>query len=432
VIDRARRVETVVIGAGQAGLTMSSLLREAGREHLVVDRRDRHGGGWLDRWESFRLVTPNWTAALNGYPYDGGDPDGFMPRDEIAARIARYATAIDAPVDLGTTVHRLAPRPDRGRGFRLTTSRGTVDTDRVVVATGGFHTPKIPAIGDQFPTRLLQLHSQGYRSEAALPSGAVLVIGTGQSGVQIAEELHHAGRRVILSVGRCGRAPRRYRGRDFFYWLWGMRVRGAEFGVALPTIEQLPDPLLRFACNPHLSGHDGGHETNLRRMARDGIRLVGRITGVEGERIACAPDLAANLAFADAFFDERLRGPMDTYIERSGADAGPDDREPFTYEPPAVGELDLAAEDVSTVIWTTGYALDFSWIDLPILDDAGVPFQDRGVSPVPGLTFIGLPWLRDQGSATLFGVARDAIDLAERMETRAARRPLKPIAADGS
>jgi putative flavoprotein involved in K+ transport len=419
VSDRARRVETVVVGAGQAGLTMSSLLREAGREHLVVDRRDRLGGGWLDRWTSFRLVTPNWTASLNGFPYDGDDPEGFMPRDEIAARIARYADVIAAPVELETTVERLAPRPDRGRGFRLTTSRGIVDADRVVVATGGFQTPKIPAIGHRLPTRLRQLHSQTYRSEDDLPSGAVLVVGTGQSGVQIAEELHRAGRRVILSVGRCGRAPRRYRGRDFFHWLWGIRARGVEFGVALPTVEQLPDPLLRFACNPHLSGHGGGHDTNLRRMARDGMTLIGRITGVRDERIACAPDLAANLAFADAFFDERLRGLMDTFIERSGADAGPDDREPFTFEPPAVGIVDLAAEGVSTVIWTTGYAFDFTWIDLPILDAAGVPIQDRGLSPVPGLSFIGLPWLRDQGSATLFGVARDAIDLAERMEAPA-------------
>ncbi len=412
---RARRVETVVIGAGQAGLTMSSFLRDAGREHLVVDRRDRLGGGWLDRWESFRLVTPNWTASLNGFPYDGDDPDGFMPRDEIAARIARYAEVIDAPVELGTSVDRLGPRRDGGRGFRLATSRGTVDADRVVVATGGFHTPKIPAIASQLPARLLQLHSQAFRSEGALPRGAVLVVGTGQSGVQIAEELHRAGRRVVLSVGRCGRAPRRYRGRDFFHWLWGIRGRGAEFGVTLPTVEQLPDPRLRFACNPHLSGHGGGHDTNLRRMASDGITLLGRITGVEDERIACAADLAANLAFADAFFDERLRGPMDSFIERSGAEAGPDDREPFTYEPPAVAQLDLIAEDVSTVIWTTGYAFDFAWIDLPVLDDVGVPIQNRGLSPIPGLSFIGLPWLRDQGSATLFGVAGDAAHLAERM-----------------
>ena len=394
---------------------MSSILRGAGREHVVLDRRDRLGGGWLDRWESFRLVTPNWTAAFNGFPYDGEDPDGFMPRDEIAARVARYAKVIDAPVELDTTVDRLAAQSDRGRRFRLTTSRGIIDAERVIVATGGFHVPKIPPIGGQLPARLLQLHAHTYRAERGLPKGAVLVVGTGQSGVQIAEELHRAGRRVFLSVGHCGRAPRRYRGHDFFTWLWGMRSRGAELGVGLPTVEQLPDPRVRFACNPHLSGHHGGHETNLRRMASDGITLIGRVMAVDGERIGCAPDLPANLAFADAFFDERLRGAIDTFIERSGAEAGPDDREPFDFEPPEVVALDLAAEGVDSVIWTTGYALDFSWIDLPILDAAGVPIQDRGVSPVPGLSFIGLPWLRDQASATLFGVARDAADLGERI-----------------
>ena len=180
-------------------------------------------------------------------------------------------------------------------------------------------------------------------------------------------------------------------------------------------MEQLPDPRLRFACNPQLSGHHGGHDMNLRRMARDGITLVGRLAGIDGERVSFAPDLAANLAYADAFFDERLRGPIDTFIERSGTTAEPDDREPFAYGPPEVAELDLAAEGIGSVIWTTGYRSDFSWIDLPILDPFGVPVHQRGVSSIPGLSFLGLPWHRDQGSATLFGVARDGADLLERM-----------------
>ena len=414
--DRDHRIiDTVVIGAGQAGLTMSSYLRDAGLEHLVLERRDRLGGGWQDRWDAFRLVTPNWTASFPGFPYDGDDPDGFMPRDAIVERIARYAEVIGAPVELGTAVRRLERRATGAHPFHLTTARGTIDAERVVVATGGFHVPKIPAVSAQLPDRIIQLHSHAYRNAAALPDGAVLVVGSGQSGVQIAEELQAAGRRVLLSVGHCGGVPRRYRGRDVFHWLWGMRARGAEYGVPLPTVEQLASPALRFACNPHLSGHHGGHDTNLRRMARDGITLVGRIERVASERLELAPDLAANLAFADGFFDERFRGPIDTFIERSGAEAGPDDREPVTFEPEEIRELDLDATGISTVIWTTGYGLDFGWIDLPILDELGVPLQERGVSPVPGLYFLGLPWLRDQGSATLFGVGRDGADLFERM-----------------
>ena len=408
-------IETVVVGAGQAGLTASALLRDAGQEHVVLDGRDRLGGGWLDRWDSFCLVTPNWTASFAGFPYDGDDPDGFMTRDQIAARVARYAAVIHAPVELGARVEHLGPADDGRPGFRLVTPRGAVRARRVIVATGGFHEPRIPVFGAALPTRIAQYHPHTFRGEHALPPGAVLVVGSGQSGVQIADELHAASRRVILSTGRCGRVPRRYRGRDIFHWLWHMRTDGAALGIPLPTVEHLPDPRLRFACNPQLSGHDGGHDMNLRRMASDGIVVVGRLAAVEGERVAFAPDLAANLAFADAFFDERLRGPIDTFIERSGAVGGPDDREAFAFEPPQVDTMDLAAERVGSVIWTTGYRFDAGWIGLPILDTFGTPDHLRGVSRATGLYFLGLPWQRDQASATLFGVASDGNDLMERI-----------------
>ncbi len=394
---------------------MSRYLRESGSEHLVLERRDTLGGGWQDRWDSFRLVTPNWTSAFAGFPYDGDDPDGFMPRAEIAARVARYAEVIDAPVLLGTTVKRLERPADRTRGFRLTTDRGTIDADRVVVATGGFHMPRIPAAADRIAARVTQMHSHAYRNEAALPAGAVLVVGSGQTGVQLAEELHDAGRRVFLSVGHCGRVPRRYRGSDIFHWLWSLRSRGGEFGTPLPTVDQLPDPRLRFACNPHLSGHGGGHDTNLRRFAAEGMTLVGRFDDADGERVRTASDLPANLQFADAFFDLQLRPRIDLFIERAGIEAPPDDRRPFDFEPPEIADLDLAAEGISTVIWTSGYRLDYGWIDLPIFDEGGSPRHVRGVTEVPGLFFLGLPWQVDQGSATLFGVNRDAAGLAERM-----------------
>jgi putative flavoprotein involved in K+ transport len=407
------RIETAIIGAGQAGLTMSWYLREAGREHLLLDRRSTLGGGWQDRWDSFRLVTPNWTAAFPGDPFAGPDPDAFMPRDAIVARVAGYARTIDAPVHLDTAVERLSARSDGG--FHLETSDGSVDADRVVVAAGSFHAPRIPAIAGDLPARLTQLHSHDYLSESSLPPGGVLVVGSGQSGVQIAEELMDAGRAVHLSVGTAGRVPRRYRGSDLFRWLHGLSTRGEVVGVSLPTVDALPDPRMRLMGNPHLSGHGGGHDTNLRQFAADGMTLLGRIEAVSGERLSLAGDLSANLARADAFFAQRFGDLCDRFIERSGIEAPPDDRVPFDFEPPELRELDLAGHGISSVIWTTGYRLDYGWLDLPILDEQGFPRQQRGVSDVPGLYFLGLLWQRNQLSATLMGPAADARHLAATM-----------------
>jgi putative flavoprotein involved in K+ transport len=411
------RVDTVVIGAGHAGLAMSWHLRQASREHVVLERRATLGGGWQDRWDAFRLVTPNWCSSLPGFPYDGDDPDGFMPRDEIAARVARYATVIDAPVRLETGVERLEHRPDGGPGFRLTTTAGPVDADNVIVAVGGFHRPNVPPIAATLPDRIHQVHSHAYRRESDLPPGAVLVVGSGQSGMQIAEELHDAGRRVVLSVGRCGRVPRRYRGKDLFHWIALAAQRGPEVGVGLPTVEMLPDARMRFAGNPHLSGHGGGHDTNLREFGARGMTLIGRLEAIDGERVRIAPDLAENLAFADQFFAERFRSILDGFIAAAGIDAPADEPATFAFDPPEVTDLDLAAEGISSVVWTSGYRLDFSWIDLPILDAQGAPRHVRGVSEVPGLFFLGIPWLHDQSSATLFGATRDAAYLAGQIAT---------------
>ena len=405
-------VDTVVIGAGQAGLIMSWHLQRAGRPHLVVERRERLGGGWQDRWDGFRLVTPNWTTALPGYPYDGPDPDGFMDRAELVARIAGYAEAIAAPVQAATEVLRLSGLDGPRARFRLETSRGSIVARHVIVATGAYQVPKIPVAASGFSPRVLQLHAHDYRSEQQLPPGGVLVIGSGQTGVQLAEELHAAGRAVTLSVGRCGRVPRRYRGHDYFWWLRGLVTRGPELGTPLPTIDQLPDPRLKFACNPHLSGHGGGHDTNLRQMALDGIRLVGRFEAGDGERARFAANLAETLAFADGLFDARFRPMFDAYAERAGIDVPADDRAWPAYEPPEVTELDLAADGIGTILWTTGYRPDYGWLDLPVLDEFGVPRHTRGVSEVPGLTFIGLLWQLDNASANLTGVGRDAEYLA--------------------
>ena len=406
-------IGTVVIGAGQAGLTMSWYLASAGRDHVVLDRRPRAGGGWQDRWDAFRLVTPNWSASFPGDPYDGTDPDGYMARDEVVARVAGFAERSGAPLALGTDVQRLVPRDG---GWTVETNEGPIRASNAVVATGGFHRPMVPPLGAELPARLAQLHSHDYHNQSHLPPGAVLVVGSGQSGVQIAEELADAGQTVYLSVGSAGRVPRRYRGRDIFGWLDAIVREGPAHGVALPTADKLPDPRMRLAGNPHLSGHGGGHDTNLRAFAASGrMTLLGRITGVSGERLDLADDLPAKLAFADAFFGERFQPLIEALIAAQGIDAPPDDREPVAHDPPVPRTLDLVAAGISSVLWTTGYRRDYDWIDAPITDELGFPRQVRGVGEIPGLFFIGALWQSSQASATLFGVDTDARELARGM-----------------
>lgn len=407
-------IDSVVIGAGQAGLLMSWHLQQAGRDHVVLDRRETLGGGWQDRWDGFRLVGPNWTTEMPGYPYDEPDPDGFMTRDEVVGRMRRYADVIGAPVHRSTEVLRLSAGGGDGRRFRVETSQGPIDTDAVIVATGAFQVPKIPAAAAGFSPRVLQLHAHDYRNPGLLPPGGVLVVGSGQTGVQLADELHAAGRDVVLSVGHCGRAPRRYRGHDFFWWFRQIVVRGPEVGTPLPSVDQLPDPRMKFACNPHLSGHAGGHDTNLRQMAKDGIRLAGRFEGAHGERATFAADLGDNLRFADGFFDARFRDLIETFAQRAGIPLTEDDRVWPAFEPPESTELSLADAGIGTVLWTTGYAADYGWLDLPVLDEAGLPRHQRGVTDVPGLSFIGLLWQHDNASANLLGVFADAEYLVSR------------------
>ena len=407
----SRQAETVVIGAGQAGLAMSWHLGQAGRDHVVLERRPTLGGGWQDRWDAFRLVGPNWSTSLPGLPYDGNDPDGFMPRDEIAGRVAGYATTIDAPVVTEAGVEHLRARA--AGGFDVLTTQGRIEARQVIVATGGFHVPNLPRLAENLPARVLSLHAQDYRRPADLAPGGVLVVGSGQTGVQLVEELRAVGRDVWLSVGSAGRVPRRYRGKDCFYWLWSLAERGADVGFPLPTVDKLPDPRRRLAGNPALSGHGGGHETNLRQMGRDGTTLLGRIVAIDAERIRLGPDLPANLAAADRFFDERFRGLIDGFIDALGLDSPP--AEPpivVDFDPPIVDSLDLAAAGISTVLWTTGYRQDLGWIEPSITDDMGFARQHRGVTEVQGLFLIGSLWQHDQASATLFGLPRDAGVLA--------------------
>jgi putative flavoprotein involved in K+ transport len=394
---------------------VSDRLRRAGREHVVLERRRALGGGWLDRWDAFQLVSPNWTLSVDGFPYRGSDPDGYAVRDEIVDHFRAYAAAIHAPVELETEVTSLDPLDGSGGSrFRLETSRGQIEAREVVVAGGPFQVPFLPPLASAADPSIHQLHLHDYRNPTELPPGGVLLVGSGQSGVQLAEELMAAGRAVTISLGRCGRSARSYRGRDIFWWLREIAIKGPALGVRLPSAATLPDARLRFACNPQLSGHGKRHDTNLRAMARDGLRIAGRLQAIEGTRVRFAADASEALRFSDTFFGERFKPMLDRYADAIGLDLADDDLAQVAYDPIPVTDLDLAAEGISTIVWTSGYRPAFDWIHAPVLDGQGLPRQSDGATDVPGLQFIGTPWLVDMGSANLVGVERDVDALAAR------------------
>lgn len=425
-----QQVDTVVVGAGQAGLATSYWLREAGREHLVLERRATLGGSWQDRWDSFRLITPNFVLQLPGMPYDGADPEAFLDRNETVALLRRYAAEVDPPVVLNTGVDHLAVE---NGGFRIRAGDRQLRARNVVLATGPYPRPKLPVFADAVPDHILQLHTDDYRRPEQLPEGAVLVVGSGQSGTQIAEELQDAGRQVHLAVSMCPAAPRRYRGRDFFWWLAQMMMQGPRYGLGLPDVKDLPTPAARFQCHPHLVSDDGGRGTSLRELAHRGMRLYGRLESIHGPQARFSDDLARRLAFAETAFDLKFKPVFDVFAAAAGIDAPPDSREDHDtrYTPSTSTELDLEAAGIGTVLWATGYRLDFDWLDVPILDEWGYPRHTRGVTEQPGLYAVGLPWLHTEGSATIPGVGADAAHIVQHIAARAAsdRQPQQPAPA---
>src|SRR5258708_25186042 len=274
------RAEVVIIGGGQAGLALSYYLTQQGRTHLVLEQ-GRVGETWRSgRWDSFTLITPNWMTQLPGFPYQGDDPDGFMPRENIAAYLEQYAASFNAPLQCGIRVTTVRQQPG-GDGYLVEAEQMTFEARTVVLATGAYPKPKLPTASTALPVHLCQMHTSEYRNPQTLPSGAVLVVGTRQSGCQIAEELHQSGRQVYLATSICGRDRRRYRGRDSSWWLTRM-------GFFDRTIDQLPSPNAALGCSPQLSGAQGGHDINLRQFAREGIILLGHLQAVQGKQIILA------------------------------------------------------------------------------------------------------------------------------------------------
>ncbi|MGB0213523.1 MSMEG_0569 family flavin-dependent oxidoreductase [Algiphilus sp.] len=406
-------LEVAVIGGGQAGLSISWFLTRAGIDHRVFERH-APGHEWrTNRWDSFCLVTPNWQCRLPGFPYPGDDPHGFMLRDEIVAYIETYAASFDPPLRTGVTVERVRPAGD---GFDIDTSEGPYRAAQVVAATGGYHRPRIPRLAHALPEGIEQLHSSEYRAPEQLPEGEVLVVGTGQSGCQIAEDLHLAGRRVHLSVGSAPRSPRFYRGRDVTDWL-------TDSGYYAISIDRHPQgEAVREKTNHYLSGRGGGREIDLRVFATQGMQLYGRLQDVEGGALRFRPDLAANLDRADASA-EAIKRTIDDYIAANGIDAPTEPPYRRVWEPDAEpASLDLRAAGITTVIWCTGFDADFGWLQAPVFDGRGEPVHKRGVTPVPGVYFLGLPWLHTWGSGRFSDVGDDAEHLFAHIQARARTR----------
>jgi len=407
-------IDTAIIGGGQAGLSVSYYLTRHGCDNIVLEQSAQVGNAWRNqRWDSFTMVNPNWMVRLPGAEYRGDDADGFMCRDGIVTYLEHYAERFKLPVRYDVRVVAVEREPAT-QAYVLRTSAGALRAANVVVASGRFQQPKIPAFSDPLPAAICQLHSSEYRNPQALPAGAVLVVGSGQSGAQIAEDLYQSGRRVYLCVGSAGRLPRRYRGKDIMWWL-------QQLGTLDRTVDQLRSPAAKFKALPHLSGTAGGHTLNLHQFARDGVALLGRLEGVDGGKIRLAPDLKEKLAKADKFEADWLR-VIDKHIERNGLDAPPEKPPALRdgYAADMISELDLESAGISTVIWASGYRFDFSLVRLPILDDDGYPIQRRGATRYPGLYFAGLPWLHKASSGNLSGVGDDAAFIASNIAARAA------------
>jgi putative flavoprotein involved in K+ transport len=390
-------VSTIVVGAGQAGLAVSRELGRAGIEHVVLER-GRVGQSWRDRWDSFCLVTPNWTVQLPGHHYDGDDPDGFMLRDEVVSYLERYAAGAGAPVREGVEVTALRPRA--GGGFELDTSDGRIEADAVVLGTGAYQRPHRPPGAATLPPDVLQIDVADYRSPAQLPDGRVLVVGSGQSGAQIAEELHEHGREVFLSCGKAPWLPRQIGGRDLAWW-------GLETGYFDRPLSSLPSPAGRLNANLLTTGRDGGHDLHLRTLRAMGVTLLGRFAGAENGRARFARDLAESVAWGDERRADFVRLVRDFATEQGLAQPELPDPEPF--DPSAPEELDLRG--FGAVIFAGGFRPDHaSWVHCPgAFDELGFPVHEDGASTVaPGLYFVGVHFLRKRKSSLLIGVGEDA------------------------
>jgi putative flavoprotein involved in K+ transport len=404
----------IVIGGGQAGLAMSYHLSRNNIDHVVLEKNTIAHAWKTQRWDAFCLVTPNWQCQLPGFSYPGNDPKGFMLRDDIVAYVENYAKKIAAPVREGVAVTRLK-REDDGR-FLLTTTSGELSADQIVLAVGGYHIPNIPRMAERIDSSITQIHSSSYRNPDQLPAGDILVVGSGQSGCQIAEDLHLAGRQVHLAVGSAPRCPRVYRGRDAVEWLDDLGQ------YDLPVDKHSLKERVRKNANHYLTGRDGGRDIDLRKFALEGMRLYGRLNNIEKGVLKFGNDLATNLDNADRVYNG-ICGLIDDHIAKAGIEAPAGVHYDPVWQPSATPTaLDLANSNIKSIIWTTGFQSDWSWVELPMFDGAGYPTHKRGITSADGAYVLGLPWLYTWGSGRFIGVGRDAEYLATAIVQRNEKR----------
>lgn len=402
-------VDTVIIGAGHAGLAASYYLTRDGIEHAVLERGQIAERWRRERWDSLVFQFPNWSLRLPGYAYQGQDPDGYASKDEFIRFLEEYAVRSLAPVRCGSEVITLRDSEDH-RTMKLDTTSGMIEARNIIVATGPFQAPKIPAISRDLPSDLFQIHARDYRNPLQLPEGAVVVVGSGASGTQIAEELNRSGRKVFLAVGRFHKTPRRYRGRDFYWWFDKLGYWHTPLTAMPPESKSL-----RFV----VTAIDGGHDVDLRQYAAEGIILTGRLKKANLQEIEFCDDLDVTLAEGDAWY-AKFKREMDEYANRHepALPVEHDSPSPATHgsdKPNRILKLNLIEEGISAVVWASGYVCDFSWIKLPILDAAGDPIHERGVTKRRGLYFLGLRRAYTIGSALVAGVVNDAAYIADQV-----------------
>jgi len=405
---------TVIIGAGQSGLAMSKHLTERSVDHVVLERGEVANSWRTERWDSLRLLTPNWQSRLPGYAYDGDDPDGFMTMREVARYLQRYAGLSSAPIITGTRVKRVRPRDG---GYEIATSQGPWRCRALVIASGACNIATIPSLSAGLPHGVTSLTPLQYRNPGLLPDGGVMVVGASASGVQLAREIHAAGRRVVLSAGEHIRMPRMYRGRDIQWWMDATGVMDVRCD-AVEDIERARRlPSLQLVGTPERVTVD------FNSLREAGVEIVGRLVGLRDGKAQFSGSLANHCALADLKMNRLLAGIDEWVRANSLADRFP---APERYKPTDIGsdpklDLDLSDGGIRTVIWATGYRPDYSWLDVDVLDRKGRIRHDGGVVPAPGMYVLGLPFMRRRKSSFIDGAGDDAADLAAHLWLNLAR-----------
>jgi putative flavoprotein involved in K+ transport len=406
---------TVVIGAGHCGLAVSRCLSQQSVDHVVLERNDVANAWRRDRWDSLRLLTPNWQCRLPGFSYDGEDPDGFMTASEVADFIAEYAKAIAAPVMTGTTVASVRPSSD---GYVVTTDQGEWSCATVVIASGAFNIPRVPSLAAAVPPQVTTLTPMEYRNPGELSEGAVMVVGASATGVQIAAELCRSGREVVIAVGEHVRGPRQYRGKDIHWWMEAAGVLDERYDEVDDIVRARRVPSMQLA------GSDEGMSFDLNALTSIGVTLVGRLAGINDGWAQCSGSLRNKCELADLKLG-RLLDTLDEWATSQSVDDSlppPHRFEPTVVDPaPRLG-LDLKSGHVKTIVWATGFRPDYSWLDVPVLDQKGMIRHDGGVVESPGMYLIGSPFLRRRKSSFIDGGRVDAEELTGKLMSYLAGR----------